>query len=442
MTVRGRPNIRERVFKTSACGPIETACILDPGVRLPSWQRTLYIVWFTQFIALAGGNLVFPFLPLYIRELGVSDDKVALYAGLTSTATGTTLFLFSPIWGALADRFGRKPLLLRAYFGATLSMGLQGLVQNVWQLLVLRAIQGAFVGTVPAAAALVAATTPPDRVGYSMGLLQVAMFTSGTAGPLIGGILADVLGFRETFIVTSALFALAGLLLVFGVKEEFTPPVHRKGPLRTFTDNMRDIASSRAALVMIGLVFLINGSLAFARPVIPLFVEFVDPAAKGAREAGFVFAALAITSALAAFVVGNFAHRIGYRRTLLIALAGAGLTYLPVAAAGSVATLVLLMAGVGLFSGGLMPAANALLSLNSPPDKQGSAFGLAGSANALAFAVAPLLGGVTASLLGIRAVFLVIGVATLVITFLAGFTVQAPRTSGTAEQAASRASAQ
>ena len=190
-------------------------------MRLPAWQRTLYIVLITQFIALAGGNLVFPFLPLYIEDLGVHDkSQVAFYAGLTSTATGVTLFIFSPLWGALADRFGRKPLLLRAYLGATFSMGLQGIAQNVWQLFILRAFQGAFVGTIPAAAALVASGTPPERVGYAMGLLQMAQFTSATAGPLIGGFLADAIGFRQTFIVTSVLFGLAGLLLVFGVQED------------------------------------------------------------------------------------------------------------------------------------------------------------------------------------------------------------------------------
>jgi DHA1 family multidrug resistance protein-like MFS transporter len=192
----------------------------------------------------------------------------------------------------------------------------------------------------------------------------------------------------------------------------------RRGPLESFVSNLQDVASSRTALTMIGVIFLINASLAFARPVIPLFVDALDPSAKGAAESGLVFASLAITSAVAAFAVGNVAAGFGYRKTLLITIFGAGALYLPVYAAGSVGMLVLLMALVGCFSGGMMPAANALLSINSPPDKQGSAFGMAGSANALAFAVAPLLGGSTASAFGVRSVFLVIGLATLAIAAL------------------------
>jgi DHA1 family multidrug resistance protein-like MFS transporter len=401
---------------------------------LASWQRTLYIVWLTQFIALAGGNLVFPFLPLYIRDLGVDDPgQVAVLAGLTSTATGVMLFIFSPIWGSLADRYGRKPLLMRAYIGATVTMTLQGLAQNVWQLIALRAVQGAFVGTVPAAAALVASNTPPERVAYAMGLLQVAMFTSQTAGPLAGGVLAESIGFRETFLVTGTAFAIAGALLFLFVKEEFVPPAVRRGPLESMLANVRDVAASRSVLTLIGLIFLINATLAFARPLIPLFVDLLDPRAHGALESGYVFAALAVTSAGAAFIFGAIAHRIGYKRMLLIAVTGAGLAYLPVAAAGSVQSLVLMMAVVGCFSGAMMPAANALLSLNSPPDKQGSAFGLAGSANALAFAVSPLLGGITASLLGIRAVFLVIASAALGIAGFAGLSVKNPETQAAAQ---------
>ena len=143
------------------------------------WRRNVYAVAIAQFIALGGGNLVFPFMPFYVKELGVHDEgQIALWSGLLGTSTGLALFVFSPIWGNLADRFGRKPILLRAYVGALITMTLQGTVQNVWQLVALRALQGVFVGTIPAATALVAASAPRERVAWSLGILQMGLFSS------------------------------------------------------------------------------------------------------------------------------------------------------------------------------------------------------------------------------------------------------------------------
>ncbi|MPZ49171.1 MAG: MFS transporter [Dehalococcoidia bacterium] len=389
-------------------------------VRLASWKKTLYIVWLTQFIAISGGGLVFPFLPLYIKELGVeSTSSQALYAGLSNMTFGIAMFVFSPIWGALADRYGRKKMLLRSYFAATIIMTMPAFVTNVEQFLGVRLLQGAFTGTVPAAASLIAASTPPEHVAYAMGLLQVALSIAGTAGPLIGGFLADAVGLKASFIVCGAAFGFGGLLLLFGVKEDFVRPAIVRGPWEGFVADIKEAASSRSVMTMVGFLFLVNGSLAFARPIIPLFVDLLDPASGGIKESGYAFAALAVTSIFAALAVGNLGSRFGPKKLLVITLAGASLAYMPVATAGSIAMLIFAMGVLGLFSGGSVPAANALLSINSPSDKQGSAFGLAGSGNALAMAIMPLLGGLVAASLGIRAVFLVLGVMTLVISALA-----------------------
>jgi DHA1 family multidrug resistance protein-like MFS transporter len=388
-------------------------------VQLVPWKKTLYIVWLTQFIAITGGGLVFPFLPLYIRELGVEDTSdQAIYAGLSNMAFGVAMFIFSPIWGALADRYGRKRMLLRAYIAATVIMTMPAFVTNVEQFIGVRVLQGAFTGTVPAAASLIAASTPPEHIAYSMGLLQVALSISGTAGPLIGGFLADAVGLKASFIVCGAAFGVGGLLLLLGVKEDFKRPAMVRGPWEGFISDMREAAGSRAVMTMVGFLFLINGSLAFSRPIIPLFVDLLDPAGGGVKESGYAFAALAITSVFAALAVGHLGAKIGPKKLLVITLGCAGLAYLPVATAGSVTLLIFSMGVLGLFSGGQVPSANALLSINVPGDRQGSAFGIAGSGNALAMAIMPLLGGAVAASFGIRAVFLVLGVATLVITAL------------------------
>jgi DHA1 family multidrug resistance protein-like MFS transporter len=381
---------------------------------LEPWRRNLYAVAAAQFIALGGGNLVFPFMPFYVQDLGVTDKgQVALWSGLLGTATGSMLFVFSPIWGSLADRYGRKPLLLRAYLGAMATMTLQGLAQNVWQLVILRAMQGIFVGTIPAATALVAAGTPRGRVAYALGLLQMAVFSSQFIGPLVGGSLAASIGFRPTFIATSGFYLVSFLLVFLLVEERFQrPTAEERG---SFIGNLRLVVDTRPLLALIGVIFFLNAGPSFVRPIIPLLVESFETAASPETFSGLAFAALAGTSAVAAVFVARVSGRLGYRNALALTTLGAGAAYLPVAVANNELSLLLLIGVVGLFTGGMVPTANALIDAWAPDGRQASAFGLAGSSMALAFAVAPLTGGAVASAAGIDAAFLVVGGAMLAV---------------------------
>jgi len=380
--------------------------------KLETWQKNVFAVAVAQFIALGGGNLVFPFMPFYVEDLGVHDKgQIALWSGLLGTATGSMLFIFSPIWGSLADRVGRKPILLRAYVGAMVTMTLQGLAQNVWQLVALRALQGIFVGTIPAATALVASSTPRHRVAYALGIVQMGLFLSQFAGPLAGGVLAASIGFRTTFLATGAFYLVSFFLVLFMVEEHFErPTAEERG---SFAGNLRLVAARRPLLVLIGLIFFINAAPSFARPIIPLVIDSFDPRMSAETLSGLAFAALAGTSAVAALMSSRLSSRVGYRNALALATLGGGAAYLPIAVAGNVPSLILLMAVVGLFSGGMVPTANALIDAWAPPGRQASAFGLSGSAMALAFAVAPLTGGAVASAMGVHAAFAVIGAVTL-----------------------------
>ena len=383
-------------------------------LKLEPWRKNLYAIALSQFIGLAGANLVFPFIPFYVQDLGITDKgQIALWSGLLGTATGVTLFIFSPIWGALADRYGRKPLLLRAYLGATLMMTLQGFAQNVWQLAALRAMQGAFSGTIPAATAMIAAGTPRGRVAYALGLLQMALFTSQFVGPLVGGVLAASIGFRPTFVAVGGLFLLAFFLVLFVVEERFEPPTAEERG--SFIGNFRIVFALRPLIIIIGFVFLVNAGPPFMRPIIPLLVESFDTAASSEVLSGVVFAAMAITSALAAFVSSRLSDRVGYRNALALTTMGAGAAYLLVATATNAPSFILLIAVVGLFSGAMMPILNALIDSWAPPGREASAFGLSGSALALAFAIAPLSGGIVAAAAGVSTSFLVIGAFTLVV---------------------------
>ncbi|HLF80559.1 MAG TPA: MFS transporter, partial [Anaerolineales bacterium] len=179
-----------------------------------SWQRTLYIVFFAQLMTAVGFSSIFPFLPLYVESLGTSTSlSLELLAGLVFSAQAFTMMLASPIWGALADRYGRKVMVERAAFGGAVLLLMMAYVRSAEQLVALRAIQGFVTGTLAASNALVAASVPRERTGYAMGLLQTALGTGVAVGPLIGGAAADAFGYRAAFYLTAALLFLAGLLV-------------------------------------------------------------------------------------------------------------------------------------------------------------------------------------------------------------------------------------
>ncbi len=193
---------------------------------------------------------------------------------------------------------------------------------------------------------------------------------------------------------------------------------------RFFTD-MRSVLSVPAMLLLVSVMFMVSSAAVFVRPVVPLVVEeFTNSGVE--TKAGLVFAAVALTSAIAAVVSGRLATRAGYRNALVVATFGAGIAYIPVAVAGDLVTLMVLMALVGVFSGAMIPMVNALIGANAPAGKHGSAFGIVGSAQALSFAVAPLLGGVTASVLGIHAGFPIVGAMLIAVSALVWLTVREP----------------
>jgi MFS family permease len=209
------------------------------------------------------------------------------------------------------------------------------------------------------------------------------------------------------------------------VKETFVRP--EPGERSSYVENLRAVMRVPSMLLLITVMFLVSSAAVFIRPVLPLVVETFEANSDAAvRQSGFVFAAVALTSAVAAVVAGRLAERTGYRNALVVAALGAGLAYIPVAYADSLPPLLVLMALVGVFSGAMIPMVNALIGASAPAGKHGSAFGLVGSAQAMSFAVAPLLGGVTAQRFGIHAGFPVIGAMLVGVSALVWLTVREP----------------
>ena len=204
---------------------------MQPTKHPGNWQATVRILWITQFATMAAFSCSLPFVPLYILELGSPDPRqAALWAGFVAGGSGISMAIFSPIWGSLADRFGKKLMLERALVGAAITLLFMGLAQSVVQLLIFRVLQGSLSGTTAAVSALAASIAPREELGRVLGTMQMSIFAGSTVGPFVGGILADTLGFRFAFMVTSVAMVIIGLVVFVLVRE----PHEERQPLPAF----------------------------------------------------------------------------------------------------------------------------------------------------------------------------------------------------------------
>ncbi len=339
----------------------------------------------SQVISQAAFATALPFLPLYIRELGVtSPSRAALWAGVSSTASGLAMALLAPLWGRLADRFGRKAMVLRATFAGVFVVGAMGLVQGPSPLVLLRLLQGGLTGTISAANTLVASVVPAGRLGSSMGLMQTAVLIGVAGGPLIGGAVADLYGYRAAFGLTAGLLLVTGALVLFGARE-------RRRPAQTTAVNAAppDTKALRPVLVV---TFLDQFANSVVGPVLPLFVGSLIGGRGTSTATGVVLGAFALSASVGALVAGRLADRLTPRTVLVACAGGAAVFAAGQALATSVLALGLLRAGMGLFIGGTIPAANVILGQLTRPESRGAAFGLTASASALGFAAGPLAG--------------------------------------------------
>lgn len=386
---------------------------LQPRRRLgvEPWQRNLYTIVAAQIVAMLGFNISVPFLPFYIQELGVTDfNKVAFWVGLINSAAPLSMAVASPIWGMVADRYGRKPMLVRSMLGGALMVGLMAVVRSVPQLAILRIVQGTLSGTVAAATTLVATTLPRDRCTFGLGLLQTAIFASNSLGPFVGGIVGSSLGYRAAFVGSGILLSLAGLLVLVLVHEEFVPAPRRKRESGAVGSGLRSIVAQPVLFVMVGLLTMNSFGAQVTNPVLPLYVQtlVIDERA-AATATGLIIGATALANALSAVWVGRTADRLGRRRVLMVCLIAGSLVYFPQMLTRSPAQLLALRFVMGLAMGGVIPAANAVIAERAPEGHQGSIYGISASLQALGRALGPMLGTAVVTSVGIACVFPVTG---------------------------------
>ncbi len=382
-----------------------------------TWKRTVACSFMAQVLSIIGFSFAMPFLPFFIQDLGITDrGEQAWWAGITLAATGVTLAIFAPIWGIMADRYGRKSMVMRSMFGGAIVLLLMSFSRNVIDLLIFRLFQGMLTGTISASIALVASVTPSRRSGMAMGLMQSAVFVGVAIGPLIGGLVADMYGYRTAFRIGAVIVLLGGFLVHYGADEDFSrpDPMLDSGHLN-FMKAMLNSGFISAVMILLAVRF----ANTIIKPSFPLVIrDIVENVGRLNSTTGVIMALAGITGAISAGLLGYFGDRIGHFYIVIFASLAAAVTAVGHALARSVPELAAAHILFGLAVAGTMPAANAMIQKHIDPKHMGKAFGIASSISMIGIALGPLTGGFLGKEFGIRAPFLAAGICQVLVAIL------------------------
>lgn len=387
---------------------VSDALVASVAGSASNWRQTLWAMVAIQFVTAVANSVLTPIMPLFLPELGVTGTgEIAIWAGILAGITSFVAAFASPLWGRLSDRHGRKLMLIRSSIAIGIFTGLMGIAVNVWQMAAFRGLMGIFAGFSAAAIALVASQVPEDRLGYSLGWLSTGQLVGSLVGPVIGGLLADLTGsYRIPFFCTSATLFLATAAVWFIVREQFTKP-QKSGGRGSTLSSLIALVRSPTLLALFFVLLMAQFSIRTVQPIITLYVqEMVGNLPNIATLAGIAFSITGVANIIAAPLLGSRSDRIGSRRVLLICLAGGALTTLPQAFTDNYYLFTAQRFAVGLFIGGLLPVANAMVARLVDRSERGAVFGMTASAMFLGNSLGPLIGGGIAAGFGLHWVFL------------------------------------
>ena len=368
-----------------------------------SWKENLRVAWFGSFLTGASISLVVPFMPIFVEQLGIEGDQVAFYAGLAISVSAVSAALVSPIWGILADKYGRKPMMIRAGLAMTITMGGLAFVPNIYWLLFLRLLNGVFTGFVPNATALIASQVPKDKSGAALGTLSTGVVAGTLTGPFVGGFIAEIFGIRNVFLLVGSFLFLAAILTIFFIKEDFQPVAKEKAiPTKEVFSSFK---YPRLLVNLFLTSFVIQFSAQSIGPILALYVRDLGQTENLLFVSGLIVSSMGFSSMMSAGILGKLGDKVGNHRLLVAAQIYSVIIYLLCAHATSPLQLGLYRFLFGLGTGALIPGVNALLSKMTPKSGISRIFAFNQVFFYLGGVIGPMAGSTVAGYLGYHAVF-------------------------------------
>jgi MFS family permease len=376
-------------------------------IFMEMWKINLIVCWFGMFVSGIGMSQIAPVMPLYIKYLGIGNTaSIAELSGIAFGITYIISAIFSPIWGHAADKYGRKPMLLRASLGMAIIIGLMGFAPNVYVLIGLRLLQGAITGYSTACTTLIATQTDKEHAGYALGTLSTASIAGSLLGPMIGGLIEDTFGLQPVFFITGALLLISFITTALFVKESF---IRQDKKAIGIKEIWNSVPEKSLTIILSVTFFVITLALYSIEPIITVYVTQLskDTSSHIALISGLAFSVSGLANIIAAPNLGKLSDKIGAHKVVLVALVAAGLIYIPQAFVKNPWQLMGLRFLLGLTLGGLNPSINTLVKKITPDSLTGRVFGFTISAGYLGVFGGSVLGGQVAAYLGIRYVFFI-----------------------------------
>lgn len=356
-----------------------------------------------NFLTGTSFTLVMPFISVFVEELGVGPGQVEYYAGLAVSVNALAAALMAPIWGSLADRYGRKPMMVRAAFAMIFTMGGMAFVPNVFWLLALRVLNGVFTGYIPNATALIASQVPKDKTGYALGTLSTGAVAGNLIGPTLGGILAEMFGVHTVFLLVGLLYAIVVLLTVFYIREDFVPV--KKGEEMSVKEVFEQVKDRQMLVGLFVTSMIIIAAAQAVVPILTLYVRHLGQTDNLLFVAGFIISLPGMASLVTSGYLGKIGDRIGNHRLLLIALTYSLLINVFCVFAENPFQLGLLRFMYGFGTGALLPSVNSLLTKLTPKEGISRIFSYNQLFNNLGSVVGPMMGSAVAAHMGYDWVF-------------------------------------